>query len=98
MSLPLVVLPGAEADLAEAKAWYESNRPGWSEKSRLRVEEAFERIGRMPELHAEIYKRVRRTFIRQFPYAVFYRIEDDRVVAVAVMHTRRDPVQWQSRV
>jgi plasmid stabilization system protein ParE len=98
MSLPLVVLPSAEADLAQAKAWYESNRRGWSEKFRTRVEEAFERIGRMPELHAEIYNGVRRAFIRQFPYAVFYRADDTRVVVIAVMHTRRDPKRWQTRV
>ena len=97
MSLPVIVLPAAEADLAEAKAWYENNRRGWSEKFRLRVEETFERISRMPELHAAIYKEVRRSFIHQFPYAVFYRVEEDRVVVIAVMHTRRDPGRWQSR-
>ena len=50
-----------------------------------------------PELHAAIYKEVRRSFIHQFPYAVFYRVEEDRVVVIAVMHTRRDPGRWQSR-
>ena len=51
----------------------------------------------MPELHAEIYRGVRRSFLRQFPYAVFYRVEENRVVVIAVMHTRRDPRRWQSR-
>jgi toxin ParE1/3/4 len=97
MSLLVIVLPAAEADLAEAKAWYEKNRRGWSERFRMRVEEAFERIGRIPELHAEIYKSVRRTFINQFPYAVFYRVEENRIVVVAVMHTRRNPRRWKSR-
>ena len=98
MNLLVTVLPAAEADLAEAKGWYEKNRRGWSEKFRLRVEEAFEHIGRMPELHAEIYKGVRRSFIREFPYAVFYRVEENRVVVIAVMHTRRSPRRWQRRV
>ena len=61
------------------------------------VEDAFDRIGRMPELHAEIYMGVRRTFIHQFPYAVFYRVEDDQVVVIAVLHTRRDPSRWKGR-
>jgi toxin ParE1/3/4 len=97
MSLPVIVLPAAEADLTEAKAWYENNQRGWSEKFRLRVEETVERSGRMPELHAEIYKGVRRTFINQFPYAIFYRVEESRVVVVGVMHARRDPKRWKSR-
>ena len=45
MSLPVIVLPEAEADSAEAKAWYESKRQGWSMPLRLRVEEAMERHG-----------------------------------------------------
>ena len=57
VTLPVIVLSAAEADLAEAKAWYESNRRGWSDKFRLRVDEVFDRIALMPELHAVILQR-----------------------------------------
>jgi plasmid stabilization system protein ParE len=97
MSLPLIIRPEAEADLAEARDWYEGQRKGLSDEFRLCVEEAIERIRRMPELHAEIHKGIRRCLIRRFPYAVFCRAEETRVVVIAVMHTRRDPVRWQSR-
>lgn len=32
MSLPLVITPEAEADLAEAKAWYDGKRQGLGEE------------------------------------------------------------------
>jgi toxin ParE1/3/4 len=90
ISLPVIIQPKAEADLAKARAWYEGQREGLADEFKQRVEEAFERVGRMPELHAELYKGVRRSFIQQFPYAVFYRAEESRVVVIAVMHTPRD--------
>ena len=66
MSLPVIVLRVAEADLAEAKTWYENNQRGCSEKFRLGVEEAIERIACMPAIHAGIYKGVRRSFFDHF--------------------------------
>jgi hypothetical protein len=42
MSLPLVVNPRAEADLAEAKAWYEGERDGLGEEFLECIDEAFE--------------------------------------------------------
>ena len=33
-----------------------------------------------------------------YPYCVYYRIEEDRVLVLAVFHTARDPAIWQNRV
>jgi toxin ParE1/3/4 len=97
MSLPLIITPEAEADLAEAKEWYDRQRTGLADEFRLVVEEAFDRIHRMPELHAEIYKGVRRSGIRRFSYSIFYRAAETQVVVLAVMHTSRDPRRWRRR-
>jgi plasmid stabilization system protein ParE len=37
---------------------------------------------------------VRRMIVSRFPYAVFYRVEADRIVVLAVLHTARDPESW----
>jgi plasmid stabilization system protein ParE len=97
VSLPLILQPEAEADLAEAKKWYDGRQEGLAEEFKLGVEEVLDRIQRMPESHPEIYKGVRRCLARRFPYAVFYRVEEARTVVIAVMHTRRDPNRWRSR-
>jgi plasmid stabilization system protein ParE len=34
---------------------------------------------------------------RRFPYSVFYRVEGDQIVVLAVFHARRDPIIWQVR-
>jgi plasmid stabilization system protein ParE len=51
----------------------------------------------MPELHAVVYRRMRRALVERFPFAVYYRIDADDVVVLAVTHSRRDPKSWQSR-
>jgi plasmid stabilization system protein ParE len=40
---------------------------------------------------------VRCALVRRFPYAVYYRVEPERIVVIAVFHTKRDPGVWQSR-
>jgi plasmid stabilization system protein ParE len=35
---------------------------------------------------------VRRARMRQFPYGVFYRLDDDDILVLRVLHTRRDSV------
>ena len=71
MSRPLILRPEAEADLAEAKDWYETQREGLADEFRECIDEAMDRIHEMPELQVEIYKGVRRRLVRRFPYAIF---------------------------
>ena len=93
----MIIRPEAEADLVNAREWYERQREGLGAQFLLCVEEVFERIGRTPEMYAVVYHGVRRTFTRRFPYAVYYRVDDHAVVVLGILHTRRDPGEWQSR-
>ena len=46
----MIVRPEADADLVAARAWYERQREGLGAELILCVEEALERISRMPEM------------------------------------------------
>ena len=98
MSLPLLITPEAEADLAEAKAWYARQREGLEEQFLLCVEESLDRICRLPHAGTEVLAGVRRAIVRRFPYGIFYRVEADQIAVLAVYHSRRDPRGWQARV
>jgi plasmid stabilization system protein ParE len=63
----------------------------------LCVEEALERISRPPEMYTTVYHEVRRALTRRFPYAVYYRMAGTEVVVLGILHTRRDPREWQFR-
>ena len=43
-------------------------------------------------------RAVRRALTRQFPYAIYFSIEDDTILILAVLHTARDPAEWQQRI
>jgi plasmid stabilization system protein ParE len=96
MNLPVILSPAADREFEEAAAWYE-DEAGLGKRFVNRVQEALDRIGQMPELHAMVYRNVRRAPVSQFPYGVFYRILMDRIEVIAVFHNKRNPKRWQSR-
>ncbi len=93
----MIIRPEAEADLVNARDWYERQREGLGAAFLLCVEEVLDRIDRTPEIYVMVYQDVRRAFTRRFPYAVYYRIANNEVVVLGIFHTRRDPREWQSR-
>ncbi len=97
MKYRLVLQPEAEADLVEAYLWHEKQRVGLGTELIACVEAVFDRIRQNPELHAAVYRNVRQTLVKRFPYVVCYVIEDDQVDVVAVFHGHRDSAVWKSR-
>lgn len=97
MNRPLIVNPEAEADLAEARTWYEGQRAGLGDVFLASVEDIFARLQRTPELFGKVFQDLRLTRVRRFPYVVIYRIDDDQITVIAVYHTSRDGRGWQRR-
>jgi plasmid stabilization system protein ParE len=97
MTLPVVLRREARAEFDEAFDWYEQKRAGLGVEFAEQVQAVFDRISAMPELHAMVYKDVRKALVRRFPYSVFYRVRPGKVVVLAVFHGKRDPNVWKSR-
>ena len=98
MSLPLVLTPDAEADLAEIRTWYDGQRTGLGGRWILSLEATLGRILFAPLSAAEVSRGVRRAAVRRFPYGVFYRVDTHQIAVIAVYHDRRHPRGWQARV
>jgi plasmid stabilization system protein ParE len=97
MSLPVVLRPEARAEFDDAFDWYEQQRPGLGVDFVTQVQEAFDRISAAPEQYAQIFHDIRRVVVRRFPYSIFYKVESQQVVVLAVFHSRRNPRIWQER-
>ena len=41
-----------------------------------------------------VHATVRRALLPRFPYCIFYRVDQDHVVVLAVLHGRRDTSDW----
>ena len=97
MSLPIVLRRQARVEFDAGLDWYERQKSGLGDEFAGRVQDVFDRISAMPEMHAVVRLDIRKALVQQFPYSVFYRIRANRVVVLAVFHNKRDPRIWQSR-
>jgi toxin ParE1/3/4 len=61
------------------------------------IEEAIAQAAETPFRYAQIHSNIRWVKARRFPYSVFYRVRDNRLVVVAIFHARRDPSIWRRR-
>jgi len=90
--------PEAELDIEETARWYEKQRINLGFEFVNEVEKKGEFIETNPHLYQKVYKSVHRAVLERFPFNVFYFIEDESVVVIAVMHGSRHPKKWQKRV
>lgn len=82
-----------------AVEWYDEQQDDLGQEFVNELDASITRCADFPELH-ELVERpgVRRALLSRFPFAVFYHLEDDDLVILAVVHTARDPAFWRSRV
>ncbi len=88
MKYHLTVRQEAESDLSAAFEYYESRRLGLGHDFLLCVEESFAKIERHPLSYKTIYKELRRIKIQRSPYHIFYRVQQESVMVMAVFHAR----------
>lgn len=94
MILPIVLRRRATNDLQAGYRWYEAERDGLGSE----FLNAFKRIAlsiqEFPQTFARLNAKIRRANIERFPYTVFYQIEANRIVVLAVIHSARHPKSW----
>ncbi len=93
----IVIQPEAEADLDDAYEWYEEHRTGLGDQFLAAIEAAFDQLRKTASVQRIVYKSVRQSLVRRFPYIVSYIIDADVVDVIAVFHAHRDPAEWKSR-
>lgn len=91
------VAPARREFLAQV-AYYHMHEPGLGARFAAAVEEATARALAFPLSGTRASKNTRRVFVRDFPFAVVYRLEPDGILIVAVAHHSRRPEYWHLRV
>jgi plasmid stabilization system protein ParE len=91
-------LPEAREELYDASEYYERRKKGLGREFELAVYAAIDRICQNPQGWGSYTRRCRRYLVRRFPYAVVYQVHADHISIVAVMHFRRRPGYWRSRI
>lgn len=98
MRYHLELIAEAEADLGEAFDYYEGQLSGLGRELVSTLEQQLERIVENPSQYQVRYRGVRRAVMQRFPYAVFYLVEGEAVVVLAIEHQGRDPEHWKQRL
>lgn len=94
---PAVFLPAAAADVEDAYAWYEDQRPGLGDEFLETLEMAVQAISEAPLQFPLVHRNTRRLLLKRFPYGLYFRLVDDQPVIVACMHASRNPRRWEAR-
>jgi plasmid stabilization system protein ParE len=90
--------PEAEQDVVEAALWYEEIESGLGAQFVDQVQATINTIAEQPSAFTDIHKSpVRRALVRRFPFGVFYQIDKDGVMVIAVLHGSRHPRTWKDR-
>jgi len=90
--------PAVDSDVEAAFNWYEAEEPGLGTEFIDELRAAYDRIAEGPFRYQELRSGVRRALTRRFPYAIYFAVEAELIVVLAVLHARRDPAEWQRRI
>jgi plasmid stabilization system protein ParE len=97
LTLRVRVTPEAQADLADARDWYESASRGLGDDFLDEVEATIRSAADWPNAALLVGGTMRRALVARFPYGVFYTVEGDDLVVLGCVHVRRHPRVWRSR-
>ena len=90
MSWQVTIRSAAQADLREARDWYDQRRLGLGNEFLLVVADAMLALEEAPEKFPIYYRDFRRVLTDRFPYKIFYRIEGQSVIVYRVLHAARE--------
>jgi toxin ParE1/3/4 len=91
MTYVLRFLSEVEEDVISGYEWYESKSPGLGEEFLQMVYNYSREILCNPQLYLKVHSKFRRRILKKFPYAIYYMIEDDRIIVFGLFHCARDP-------
>ena len=92
------LLPGAREDLVNGYRFYEDQREGLGEYFLDTLYSDIESLRISAGVHAFCFGGFRRLLSKRFPFAVYYRLEQDQIQVFAVLDCRRDPAWILRRV
>lgn len=88
----------ARRELGDALAYYRDGAGlEVAQGFKLTIQRSTERLLQHPSLGAAAGHGTRRFVVRNYPYALIYRVQADSVTILAVAHQNRRPAYWAGR-
>lgn len=90
--------PEARSELRESIRYYRSQEPDLGRRFLAAVRETVELIRMLPLMFRIVEADFHQCRVFRFPFGLIYRVRNDQVQIVAVMHLHREPGHWKSRI
>lgn len=88
----------AREEFDDAVDYYDEQVDNLGNRFIGQIEASAARILINPLMSRCFYRECRKVKADQFPYLVIYRVKNDEVQILAIMHTSRHPDYWKSRL
>lgn len=88
----------AKEEFLDARDYYDDLVFGLGKNFVIEIEKCLNIIKSNPNAYPVLMDNIRKAVIMKFPYSVLYRIEKDKIYLLAVMHQKRKPKYWSSRI
>ena len=99
MPVPIFLTEKAQEDLDDAFLWYEDQEPGLGKEFIRCIDAKIAELNRHPLHHQVVLSdRVRRALINRFPFSIYFVNEKELVTIFAILHQKRSPKFWKSRL
>lgn len=99
MTYHLVVTPAASDDIDAAMNWYDEQEEDLGNRFIVAVQSRFDDILQSPLFPRLLsVSSIRRIHLIHWPYFIYYRIKNETIRIIAVIHTSRDPKFISSRI
>lgn len=98
MGYKLIFKTLAEQDITEAVEWYNKRATHLSVQIMEEIDNALVLLKKNPENYQKRYNEVRVLFTENFPFGIYYTIEDNTIFIHAFLHTKRNPKTGTERI
>ena len=94
----MVILPDAQDDIDKAYWYYEGREINLGERFLDILDSEFKRIIKNPDLFGLAFDDYRRVAIHKFPFFIYYRFDNGKVIIYSVFNTSQEPAKLLTRL
>ena len=98
MVFKISYLLSAQKDIDEAIEWYELQRKSLGALFLDKINATEKIIQNNPLQFQKVYKNIHRANLIIFPFNIFYHVQNETVIVIAVLHQKRNPGTWKKRI
>ena len=98
MNSSIRITEEAREDIDEAVEWYDEQKSGLGDLFLQRLNESFSAIQQNPASFKRVYRQLRQSALKKFPYVVLYKVENNIILIYCVFHTSKDPKKKLKRL